>query len=138
MAKAKIPAAMRSGRTSNAVRDLQVLLRDRGFYTGRIDGYYGNYTRVGVFQFQKSLGVRPSGHWDQATVDAVSGGNPDKVKVDSEASTSSDASSTTPPSPESEPGSQPTGSSAGSSKTDTKSGSSSSGESEATSTKASK
>ena len=68
---------MRSGVKRPEVRNLQVLLRDEGLYTGKIDGWYGNYTRNAVYRLQKRLGVLPNGHWTADSVAAWDGDQPE-------------------------------------------------------------
>lgn len=43
------------------VRELQNLLRDRGFDPGPIDGIFGSRTRSGVVSFQRSENLNPDG-----------------------------------------------------------------------------
>lgn len=125
--KEVVPAAMRSGIRGGQVKDLQVLLRDRGLYDREVDGYYSNYVRNAVYKLQVQLGseghqVRPSGTFDAATVAVLSA---DTGQVGLPASESSPPSSATRPTAESDPGSPRTDSSPPSRKRATKSSSSS-------------
>lgn len=130
----EVPNAMRSGIKSASVRELQVILRDRGLYDGRLDGYYGNRMRISVYKLQQQLGVTPTGHFTAETVEAL---RSDTGEVPSDESESSSTSPTTPRTAESDPGSARTGTSEPSSKPATKSTSSSSRKSSRTSSKAS-
>lgn len=124
-----VPRTMRSG--VRGASDLQVFLRDLGYFKGRIDGFYGNTTRNAVANYQKDLGVNVTGHFDQATHDAAVAANTSEVALETSPS-SSPPSPTTPPSRESEPSSRPTSSSSGSSKPATASEPSSAAESSRT------
>jgi membrane-bound lytic murein transglycosylase B len=41
--------------------ELQTLLRDRGYYTGEIDGNPGRGTRAAIAEYQKAIGIRVDG-----------------------------------------------------------------------------
>lgn len=49
------------GSRGSAVRELQNLLRDRGFDPGPIDGIFGTRTRSAVIAFQRSQNLNPDG-----------------------------------------------------------------------------
>lgn len=50
---------------------LQVILQNLGFYPGRIDGYFGRDTRLGVQQFQETVGLTPTGAVETDTYRAM-------------------------------------------------------------------
>ena len=52
-------------------QELQQLLRDRGLYSGRIDGYLGNKSRQAIKAFQRQQGVRVDGRPDQEVLEAL-------------------------------------------------------------------
>lgn len=52
---------LRFGSTGPAVRELQTLLRARGFDPGPIDGIFGQRTQAAVIAFQRSRGLVPDG-----------------------------------------------------------------------------
>lgn len=49
------------GSRGTSVRELQTLLRNRGFDPGPIDGIFGTRTRSAVISFQRSQGLNPDG-----------------------------------------------------------------------------
>lgn len=49
---------LRIGSRGQAVRDIQGFLKQKGFYTGAVDGIYGNATATAVEAFQRRLGAR--------------------------------------------------------------------------------
>ena len=54
-----------------SVRALQERLRSLGFYTGSVDGVWGQSTQNAVGQFQQSRGLQPNGQLTQTTVNAM-------------------------------------------------------------------
>ena len=54
---------------SSLVRDVQSALSDIGFYTGKIDGIYGNGTKSAIVSFQQRAGIIPNG---EASYDLLS------------------------------------------------------------------
>jgi len=58
---------LRLGDTGPAVRFLQRLLQERGFYRGIVDGDFGGRTQRAVRQFQRSQGLPVTGVVDHAT-----------------------------------------------------------------------
>ncbi len=58
---------LRPGRRGPAVRLLQRLLQERGFYSGAIDGDFGRRTERAVRQFQRQQGLPVTGVVDETT-----------------------------------------------------------------------
>ncbi|MEI6328681.1 MAG: peptidoglycan-binding domain-containing protein [Pseudanabaena sp.] len=52
---------LRQGSKGNAVTELQQLLQNKGFYTGKIDGDFGQGTLNAVLKFQKDNGLQADG-----------------------------------------------------------------------------
>jgi len=59
------------GSRGSAVREVQQLLRDRGFNVGSVDGVFGARTRVAVVNFQRSRNLNATGVVDSATWQAL-------------------------------------------------------------------
>jgi peptidoglycan hydrolase-like protein with peptidoglycan-binding domain len=55
----------------SSVRAVQERLRTLGFYTGGVDGVWGQSTQNAVGQFQQNRGLQPSGQLTPATVTAM-------------------------------------------------------------------
>jgi peptidoglycan hydrolase-like protein with peptidoglycan-binding domain len=55
----------------SSVRAVQGRLRDLGFYTGGVDGVWGQSTQNAVAQFQQNRGLQPNGQLNSATVNAM-------------------------------------------------------------------
>jgi len=55
------PATSRPGSRGNHVKTLQQALKNKGFYTGRIDGIYGSGTTAAVKAFQQKNGLTRDG-----------------------------------------------------------------------------
>lgn len=43
------------------VKQLQRWLKQRGYYSGKIDGDFGKYTQIAVINYQKKMGLKPDG-----------------------------------------------------------------------------
>jgi peptidoglycan hydrolase-like protein with peptidoglycan-binding domain len=54
-----------------SVRAVQARLRDLGFYTGAVDGVWGQSTQSAVGQFQANRGLQPNGVLSTPTVTAM-------------------------------------------------------------------
>lgn len=54
-------ALSRLGSTGSEVRQVQTKLKQLGFYSGAVDGIYGNNTKTAVTAFQKSCGITADG-----------------------------------------------------------------------------
>lgn len=72
-----LPATINSRGPNDSVRNLQVALRDLGFYGGKIDGYYTQTVRNAVSKLQIDLAGhghytgRPSGVYSKAVYEAA-------------------------------------------------------------------
>ncbi|HEX2942814.1 MAG TPA: peptidoglycan-binding domain-containing protein [Rhodopila sp.] len=56
---------------ASSVRAIQERLRSLGFYTGGVDGVWGQSTQSAIQQFQQNRGLQPNGQLNQATVSAM-------------------------------------------------------------------
>lgn len=54
-------AAYKVGSSGEQVKQIQQLLKDWGYYTGAVDGDYGEETRQAVIRFQKKHGITVDG-----------------------------------------------------------------------------
>jgi len=61
-------APVKYGMQGEDVQTVQRLLSESGFYTGEIDGVFGNGTLVAVQEFQRSSGLTPDGVVGQETL----------------------------------------------------------------------
>lgn len=61
-------ALSRVGSRGEEVRNIQTRLKSWNYYTGWIDGIYGEYTRRAVVSFQKKHGLTPDGIAGPATL----------------------------------------------------------------------
>jgi peptidoglycan hydrolase-like protein with peptidoglycan-binding domain len=71
-----VPAA--ESLRSSSVRTIQERLRSLGFYTGGVDGVWGQSTQSAIQQFQQNRGLQPNGQLNPATVTAM-GLSPDSL-----------------------------------------------------------
>jgi peptidoglycan hydrolase-like protein with peptidoglycan-binding domain len=62
-----------SAETTAAVTELQQVMTDLGYYSGPIDGVYGQATTDGVKKMQTDLGVTADGVYGPETHDALKG-----------------------------------------------------------------
>lgn len=62
----------------SSVRAIQERLRSLGFYTGGVDGTWGQSTQSAVAQFQQNRGLQPNGQLNPATITAI-GLSPDSL-----------------------------------------------------------
>ena len=67
--------ALRRGTNGGAVRALQQQLKNRGYYTGSIDGDYGAATEMAVMAFQSANGLNADGVAGTATMNALYSGS---------------------------------------------------------------
>jgi len=68
---------LRPGATGKAVKELQQELKSLGFYTGSIDGQYGNGTTAAVTAFQKKNGLGSDGVAGPKTIAKLLSGSAD-------------------------------------------------------------
>ena len=61
VANASTDQDLKIGMEGDNVIQLQKWLKNQGFYTGKIDGQFGNYTEQAVKNFQKFVGIKPDG-----------------------------------------------------------------------------
>ena len=61
--KGKHPAVLHQ----NDVKKLQGTLRDKGYYSGQVDGRMGPQTREGIRKYQKAENLQVTGHVDAET-----------------------------------------------------------------------
>lgn len=59
------------GEESSRVRALQRALKSKGFYSGDVDGTYGQKTRSAVYRYQKSIGITADGRAGNKTLTAL-------------------------------------------------------------------
>ncbi len=81
------------GDKGDRVEAVQQRLKDLGYYSGSVDGDYGNGTKKAVKAFQKAKGLKQTGNVNSATVEALSGGGSSSSSSSSSSSTSSSSSS---------------------------------------------
>lgn len=75
----KASATLTIGSKGEPVRTAQKFLKHYGFYTGSIDGVYGNETRTAVIKFQNSKKIAPTGMIGTTTQAAMQMGNAMKM-----------------------------------------------------------
>lgn len=66
--EAEAGAGYSSGSTGEAVKQIQTTLKNRGYYTGAIDGIFGKLTTAAVKKFQKDNGLTADGVVGAATM----------------------------------------------------------------------
>ena len=57
--------------SQDQIREIQVVLNERGFNVGRPDGHLGKRTIEGLTAFQRQQGFQATGHIDSQTVSAL-------------------------------------------------------------------
>ena len=67
------PALMAPGSQGDRVRDLQARLRQIGWYSGNVTGFYGSVTATSVRGFQAKRQIPVTGEVDQRTLDRLYG-----------------------------------------------------------------
>ena len=70
-APVSLAATIQSGDVGSAVRSLQRDLKTLGYYTGNIDGEFGNATKTAVEKFQRAQGLTVDGKAGDITLDAI-------------------------------------------------------------------
>lgn len=58
--KIKYPV-LKEGSKGIHVTKVQIVLNDKGMYSGNIDGIFGKQTKAGVIKLQESVGIKPDG-----------------------------------------------------------------------------
>jgi peptidoglycan hydrolase-like protein with peptidoglycan-binding domain len=78
--QAAVPPAMPPAEDlrPSSVRAVQAHLRSLGYYSGAVDGVWGQSTQNGIQQLQRDRGLQPNGQLDSATLSAM-GLSPDSV-----------------------------------------------------------
>ncbi len=56
---------------NSSVREIQLILKEAGFYAGQVDGFLGEETRKAVRAFQKKGRLRPTGKIDELTLGSL-------------------------------------------------------------------
>lgn len=65
------------------IEQIQIKLRSLGYHEiGATDGRWGDKTSAGIFAFQKQEGLSPTGHYDDATRDALGNAEPRPVPTE--------------------------------------------------------
>lgn len=62
-----------TGSEAEAIKKLQTELKNKGFYSGEIDGYYGKSTSKAVAAFQATVGLQADGKAGTKTLNALYG-----------------------------------------------------------------
>lgn len=68
-----VPAATQKGSSGDAVEKLQQALKIKKFFSGKVDGQYGDVTAAAVKRFQKSVGLSQTGKADKNTLNVLFG-----------------------------------------------------------------
>lgn len=66
-----VSALSKMGSRSQEVKDIQTVLKQQGYYTGKVDGIYGTATKNAVIKFQKNNGLTPDGIAGAKTLKAL-------------------------------------------------------------------
>ena len=66
--QAEAGAGYSSGSTGEAVKQIQTALKNRGYYTGAVDGIFGRLTTAAVKKFQSDNGLKADGIVGTATM----------------------------------------------------------------------
>ncbi|MGZ7209860.1 MAG: peptidoglycan-binding domain-containing protein, partial [Methanobacterium sp.] len=80
---------LKLGATGDQVKKLQQWLKDNEFYTGNVDGNFGNDTEAAVKLFQKVVGLREDGQVGDYTLAAMEQWDQYKAAATNTASASS-------------------------------------------------
>ena len=64
-------STIRFGATGKAVSDMQRALKSKGYYTGKIDGKFGQKTRSAVYRYKKAIGLTADGKPGNRTLSAL-------------------------------------------------------------------
>ena len=66
-----VSALSKIGSRSQEVRDIQTALKNKGYYTGSIDGIFGTNTKKAVTAFQRDNGLKADGIAGEKTLKAL-------------------------------------------------------------------
>ncbi len=97
---AQVDTVLEFGSTGTAVKDVQAMLSLMGYYSGAVDGTYGEATVAAVKQFQADAGINTDGVVGPATwqrllpTPAVLAGSQKPVAIEPELTTQESAGST--------------------------------------------
>lgn len=69
--EAEAGAGYSSGSTGEAVKQIQTALKNKGYYTGKVDGIFGKLTTAAVKSFQRDNGLTADGVVGPATTRAL-------------------------------------------------------------------
>ena len=69
--EAEAGAGYSSGSTGEAVKQIQTALKNKGYYTGKVDGIFGKLTMAAVKSFQRDNGLKSDGVVGTATMKAL-------------------------------------------------------------------
>lgn len=87
---------LKRGSTGSTVKELQNLLKNKHYYTGRLDGSYGQYTEQAVRNYQKQNGLLVDGVFGPVTCRKIHGITTTNNTTTS--TTNTTTTTTTPPS----------------------------------------
>lgn len=90
------PSTSKPGDSGTKVKKLQQALELLGYYSGTIDGSYGDKTVEAVKRFQKKRGMKQDGVAGSSTIRVLFGGSGTTTASNSSSSSSSSSGSTTP------------------------------------------
>lgn len=62
-----LSGSLSQGDSGQNISDLQKVLKDKNYYNGTVNGYYGSDTKEAVIKFQKSAGLEATGVADMET-----------------------------------------------------------------------
>ena len=85
------------GDSGSAVKSVQKKLKELGFYSGKIDGDYGNGTKKAVLAFQKAHGLKQTGNVNSSTLKELNSSGKTSSSSSASASTSKGSGSTCSP-----------------------------------------
>lgn len=75
------PAALRSGSAGEEVTRMQQKLKELGFYSGSVDGQFGNGTQQAVKLFQRQHGLEADGIAGPKTLEMLYSGNAHPIEI---------------------------------------------------------
>lgn len=75
IAAATAAGSLTYGKTNDDVRLMQVRLQELGYYSGEINGYFGDGTQTAIINFQMANKITPTGLADPQTVERIKSGD---------------------------------------------------------------